>query len=345
MKLLVFTQKVDLDDTVLAFFHRWILELAKHCERLTVVCLYKGRHELPPAVRVFSLGKETGRSRVKYVRNFFRSASLLKDDYDSVFVHMNQEYVLLGGFYWKSLGKKIFMWRNHYAGSLLTDAAALFCDKVFCTSKYSYTAKYAKTVLMPVGVDTEVFKPIEGVRRMEHSILSLGRISPSKKIEQLIEALAILKKQGSRFVASIYGDALPPDAGYYRMLKEKARELELDDRLSFKPGVPNRATPAIYSAHDIFVNLSPSGMFDKTIFEAMASGTIIVSSNRDLADKIDAEYLFEENDVGGLAARISGLLAIRREERDARGERLRKYAAENHGLGLLAKRLALEMSA
>ena len=72
---------------------------------------------------------------------------------------MNQEYVLIAGWLWKLLGKRTYLWRNHYAGSWLTDVAAVFCTKVFCTSKHSYTVKYKKTVLMPVGVDTERFTP------------------------------------------------------------------------------------------------------------------------------------------------------------------------------------------
>lgn len=344
MKLLIFTQKVDLDDTVLGFFHRWIVELARQADAVTVICLYRGRSELPANVRVFSLGKENGASRLKYLRNFYRYISRLKGDYDSVFVHMNQEYVLLGGFLWKLWGKKIFMWRNHYAGSFLTDAAALFCHKVFCTSKYSYTAKYRKTVLMPVGVDTDFFRPNRGAWRIEHSVLSLGRISPSKKIEQLLEALSILEKQGWKFTAHIYGDAIPADVPYLESLKRKARETGLDRCLSFEAGIPNHLTPPVYGAHGVFVNLSPSGMFDKTIFEAMACGTLVLTSNKDLADKIDREYHFEENNVSDLAARIGALLSFPHLERDIRGERLRRFAEENHGLGLLARRLKEEMS-
>ena len=158
LKLLIVTQKVDRNDSVLGFFHRWIEEFAKYCSQLTLICLQRGEYNLPANVKVLSLGKETGRSRVKYLWRFYKYIWQERKNYDVVFVHMNQEYILLAGWLWKILGKKVFMWRNHYSGSLFTDIAASFCRKVFCTSKYSYTAKYKKTVLMPVGIDTNLFR-------------------------------------------------------------------------------------------------------------------------------------------------------------------------------------------
>ncbi|MFH0892331.1 MAG: glycosyltransferase family 4 protein [Candidatus Falkowbacteria bacterium] len=58
MKLLICTQKVDINDDVLGFFHSWIREFAKHYEKVTVICLYKGEYDLPENVKVLSLGKE-----------------------------------------------------------------------------------------------------------------------------------------------------------------------------------------------------------------------------------------------------------------------------------------------
>ncbi len=158
-KLLILTQAVDTQDPVLGFFHAWIEGLAKHYESVSVICLKEGRHSLPDNVRVYSLGKEGGRSRLKYVARFYRYSWQLRKEYDSVFVHMNEEYALLGGGVVEaarqarvslaqlSQGKRVY---RHCGGIL---------HKCICTSKHSYTAKYKKTILMPVGVDTTRFFP------------------------------------------------------------------------------------------------------------------------------------------------------------------------------------------
>ncbi|MBI4086504.1 hypothetical protein HY416_00780 [Candidatus Kaiserbacteria bacterium] len=64
MKLLICTQTVDRGDPTLGFFHEWIAEFARHCERVIVVCLFEGEHSLPENVTVLSLGKERRREKI-----------------------------------------------------------------------------------------------------------------------------------------------------------------------------------------------------------------------------------------------------------------------------------------
>ncbi len=299
MKLLIVTQAVDTEDPVLGFFVGWIQEFAKHVERIEVICLKEGKHDLPANVRVHSLGKEHPpryARRLRYATRFKRLAWRLRHDYDAVFVHMNQEYVLIAGPLWKLLGKPVYLWRNHYAGSWLTDIAVAFCAKAFCTSKYSYTAKYKKTVLMPVGVDTERFKPDMRVAHKPHSILFLSRMSPVKRPEMLLDALAELMRDGIAFEATFVGSPLPQDETYYEGLKEKVRSLSLADRVAFLPGIPNDQTPDLYRAHEIFVNTTASGSFDKTIFEAAACGCYVLAASKDFAEIAGQESYFSSSE-------------------------------------------------
>src|SRR5680860_553091 len=101
MKLLILTQKIDIEDDVLGFFHDWVKEFSKHCDGMVVVALGVGRYALPENVKVLSLGKEVGISRIKYIRNFYKYIWQERNNYDKVFIHMNQEYILLGGLFWK----------------------------------------------------------------------------------------------------------------------------------------------------------------------------------------------------------------------------------------------------
>src|ERR1700722_5572507 len=109
MKLLILTQKVDINDPILGFFHSWINTLSLRFEKVTVICLEKGQYNLPPNVKVLSLGKEYRRSRFNYVKKFYSYIWSERDEYDAVFVHMNQEYVLLGSLFWKLWNKEVMM--------------------------------------------------------------------------------------------------------------------------------------------------------------------------------------------------------------------------------------------
>lgn len=338
-KLLILTQTIDSRDPVLGFMHRWIAKFAAHWQSITVICLNQGEYDLPANVKVLSLGKETGPSRLKYLANFYRYIFKERDNYDKVFVHMNEEYVLLGGIIWRLMGKKISMWRNHHAGSLKTRLAIALSHVVFCTSKYSYTAPFKKTIIMPVGIDTEAFRKISEINKKPSSILFLARISPVKKPHVLIDALGILAKKNISFTAHIYGDPLPKDIGYYESLKKQVAESGMADKVSFHAGIPNTETPRVYSEHGIFVNLSSSGMYDKTIFEAMACETLSVASNLNLKGLIDVVFIFEEGNAADLATKLEKILKLADSDKVEFGCRLRELVVSKHSLSELSHKL------
>jgi glycosyltransferase involved in cell wall biosynthesis len=342
MRILFITQVIDRNDPYLSFVHRWIAAFSREFESITAICLKKGDYDLPKNVKVLSLGKEKKKGKVSprlsYVFVLYRCLWRERGSYDAVFVHMNQEYMLVAGWWWKLTGKPAYMWRNHYAGSILTDMAAAFCTNVFCTSKYSHTANYERTIFMPVGVDTAFFRPVAGVARAPRSILFFARMAPSKRPDALVEALGILAKKGIDFSASFVGDAIPKDAGYHESLKSRALALGLDGKISWESGVPNDRTPAIYSAHEIFINLSPSGMLDKTIFEAMACGTIALASSEDLKGKVSDGFIFKDASPDEIAAKIEAALALDPSER-AKAVADMRALAESQSLEALVKRL------
>jgi glycosyltransferase involved in cell wall biosynthesis len=255
---------------------------------------------------------------------------------------MNQEYVLLGGFIWKILKKKVYFWRNHKYGNLLTKIAVWFSNKVFCTSKFSFVAKYKKTKMMPAGINLQLFKISNPKSQIPNSILFLGRMSPIKKPDLLIEALNILNKKNVDFVCDLYGDSLPKDEYFYDSLKNKAKEFGLESKINFYKSVPNYKTPKIYNEHNIFVNLTPSGSFDKTILEAAACGCIIVVTNRSLAGEIDNKMIAEET-ADDVAEKIEFWLNVRKEEKKEMGNKLSEFVYKKHSLNALSEALQFEL--
>lgn len=339
-KLLVITQKIDLKDPVLGFFHRWTEEISKKYESVIVICLEKGESKLPDNVKVLSLGKEERQSRLQYLVHFYWYILYERNNYDGVFVHMNQQYVILGSLFWKLFHKKIYMWRNHVSGGLQTKLAVRISDQVFCTSAFSYTARYQKTLLMPVGIDTDIFRRKKEVQKIPRSILFLSRIAPIKKPDVLLKALAEIKKKGGSFTASFYGDALPKDEGYRSELLKIVEDNNLGNNVTFYPGIPNSETIDVYNSHKVFVNLSPNGLYDKTIFEAMACQTLILASNKDLAQIVWSDFIFDEDDIMGLALKLEKILSLGESEEEQRGIELRKNVVERHSLRKLTEALA-----
>ncbi|MEK7176187.1 MAG: hypothetical protein AAB695_02315 [Patescibacteria group bacterium] len=279
MKILILTQEVDKNDPVLGFFHRWLEEFAENFEKVTVICLEKGEYHLPD-VKVLSLGKELKAEsyKLKALCNFYKFIWQERKNYDSVFVHMNQEYVLLAGDIWRLMGKKVFLWRNHAHGDFLTRIAILLSNKVFYTSPSSFTARFKKAVQMPVGIDTDFFKPDPNASRIPNSILFLGRISPVKKVKEFIEWL-----KTTNYITTIAGPI--GDEGYARSILSN-----LPVNAKYIGPVTQAEALKLYQTHEIYANKTPAGSFDKTIFEAAACGMTLMVDNPDAQNIVVKEH-------------------------------------------------------
>ena len=160
------------------------------------------------------------------------------------------------------------------------------------------------------------------------SVLFLARIAPSKHPEVLIEALGILKQRDVAFSASIVGSPAPADAPYYWQLRARVRELGMDGRVTFLPSAPNERTPVLYRAHEVFVNASPSGMFDKTLFEAAACGCTVLAVSDDWRREAGDALWFDGTPVS---------LAAALERSFGKGAADLRHLAEEHSLERLVR--------
>ncbi|HEX8591412.1 MAG TPA: glycosyltransferase family 4 protein [Candidatus Paceibacterota bacterium] len=334
MRLLILTQAVDTDNPVLGFFHAWIEALAKDFESIEVICLYEGQHVLPANVRVHSLGKERGaQSPLIYAARFLRLSWCLRRNYDAVLVHMNEEYVLLAGWLWRLLGKRSVLWRNHKEGSWHTRLAAQLVDTVCHTSSAAHVARFPNARTMPIGIDMTRFRPDAG--RSPNSILFLGRLDPIKRPEVFLEAMRQIAKTNPAVHANVYGDPSPGREAYADSMRHTYKNLP---NVTFHPGVANNETPSIYRGHTIYVNLTASGSFDKTIGEAMASGCVVVAANEAVAEAL-GPFAVPEGDTERVVKALDRALALAPKEAEVVGMRNRAYMERGHSLTLLIERL------
>lgn len=335
------TQKVDKEDDFLGVYHRWIEELAKKVENISVICLYRGRTELPANAQVYSLGKENGISKIKYLFNFYKYLRQLRGKYDRVLVHMNPEYMLLAGIFWKLTGKKPILWYNHPMGNWKAKIAIVIANKVLHTSPFAFSARYKKAIQMPVGVDTNLFRRIPEIKKKPNSILYLGRLSPIKYLDVLLDAAFILDEQGRDFSLTIAGEpSKESELAYAASLKKRAEPLVKKGKIIFRKGVPNYKAPELYSAHEISVNMTLTGSFDKTIIEAMACESLAIVSNKAISDALPKPLFFQEKSAEDLAKALDAALGLSDQEKQRIGASLRDYILGRHDLKTLIERLS-----
>ena len=279
MKLLITTQAVDKNHSNLGLFHTWLEEFAKHCEAVSVICLYEGEHSLPQNVRVYSLGKERGAvSSVRYAWRFWRLIFKVRD-YDAVFVHMNPEYIVLGGFFWRAWGKRITLWYTHKSVDLKLRIAVWFTNAVCTASKESFRLASRKVRVVGHGIDTTLFT-WNGSKKSELRICTFGRIAPVKRLVEMLGALDSLAVRNVQFSFGIAGEpVVAQDKAYQKHLWEEIRRRPYASAVRMAGVVPYKDLPAWLADKSVFLNLSLTGSVDRAVLEAAACGVVPVSSN------------------------------------------------------------------
>jgi len=319
MKLLILTQKVDQADPILGFFHEWIREFSKNCQSVIVICLEKGSFDLPPNVKVVSLGKERGVSKLGYVLNFYKLIWKLRKDYDAVFVHMNQVYVLLGGLFWKAYHKKIALWYVHRQATPSLYLAEKLVDQVFTSSKESFPIKSNRVNYVGHGIDSSRF--VGNAFNQDTSktnIVYVGRVTSIKNIETLILAGEILYKKLPKLSIEIYGDTMNDrDLFYMEKLKDLIRDKSLENVVLFKGSIPNIRIAEVYRHANLSVNMSPIGGWDKAVIESIVALCPVFVMNNALKPvflECSDRFLFKYQDPNDLAQKIESFLSSKDQE-------------------------------
>ncbi len=370
MKLLIITQKVNINDDNLGFFHAWILEFAKHCEKVTVICLEKGEYELPENVKVLSLGKEKLEIRnwkleiggkyiwfknfhflisnfckkIKYIFRFYSLIWEYRKEYDNVFVHMNPEYAVLGGILWKLLGKKIGLWYVHKAVNIKLWLAEKLCDKIFTASKLSFRLASEKVEIVGHGIDIKKFKTQNSkLKNKEYffKIITVGRISPTKDYESMIKAVDILNGEGmDNIKLDIIGGVGAEDQNsYLDSLEQMVKIMNLENKVKFLGSVQNSKVPEHLENADIFINMSGTGSVDKAVLEAMACGCIPITGNIAFSEILPLELLTERDNPQKLAEKIKYVLALSAEEKSELIKKLRDIIENDYDLKKLIEKI------
>lgn len=347
MKLLIITQKVDISDSNLGFFHSWLEKSAQKLEKLYVVCLAKGEHYLPENVEVYSLGKEKGYSKLRQLFRLEKFLIKILPEIKGVFLHMCPIYGIFTFPLAKLFRKRMILWYVHKSVSWKLKLVEKCVDEIFTASKESCRLKNRKKIkIVGHGIDTEFFKPpslnFERQPSNKLKILFVGRIAPVKDLEALIEAIDILVNQKN--IRDVKVEIIGSPIEYYekkyhqnliRLIKEK----ELVEHIKFLGGIPHREVLKFYQNSNVFLNLSPTGGMDKAVLEAMACGLPVLVCNeafkKDFGRFVN-ELFFQKNNPQDLAQRILNLQTM---DVAAVGNYLRKQVIQNHNLDNLIDKI------
>lgn len=339
-RLLVITQVMDETHPILGFFINWVRGWKTSFAALRVITLQKQLALAIEGVPIYSLGKEDGASRWSRVLRLWREVWHARNEYDAVFVHMNEEYILLCGIFWRLYRKRVYLWRNHPVGTWKTPIAAWLAHEVFYTSPQAYVAKYDHSVQMPAGIPIPEMHSC--AQKIKGYIVMAGRIAEwCKRTHLLVEAGIRLSKEPrvTEWYIQIIGDPDKGQEGYYKELQARVQEEGLEERIQFLPGRPYADVLKVYASADVVVNTTQSGSFDKALLEGMAFGCIPLTSNKALADVLPSICILEEDSAESLLSGLRAILTMGESEKHSLREIAYNYVAKQQSFTALTKRL------
>jgi glycosyltransferase involved in cell wall biosynthesis len=237
------------------------------------------------------------------------------------------------------MGKKIGLWYAHGSTSFSLKIALLLSHNVFTSTKSGFRLESKKVNIVGQGIDTDLFNLKDEKNNEKFEIISIGRISPVKDYETLIESIEILSEENIN--VSIIGDAgLGDQEKYFSGLKKMLKEKDLEDKIHFIEGMPNSDIVKYLQKSDLFVNTSHTGSLDKAILEAMSVGTPVLSCNEALLGVLgehEEDLMFPKKNPEILAEKIRFIMNL--ENRRELGKSLRNIVVENHSLNNFVKKI------
>ncbi len=198
----------------------------------------------------------------------------------------------------------------------------------------------ARMQIIPPGVDTASFSPLDRQSGDPVEILFVGPALWRKGILDAVRALALVRHQVPARLTILGGGA---DLGRGLSL---ARELGLDESVRHLARVPYAEMPAIYQASDLLLAPSiPTRTWQEqdsmAVLEAMATGLPVVATPGGIRRELlgDEGFWCAPGDYIDAANQVLEAIASPAEA-SRRGAILRGRAELEHGLGVVAAKLA-----
>ena len=333
MRRVVFiTQRVDPADANLGATAAKIAALARRVDEVVVLCDRGVDGVLPENCRLRRFGAPTRMGRA------YRYLTALNDELSPkpllVLGHMVPLYTVVAAPFVRLRRVPLMLWYTHWKSHVVVRSAMLFCTHLLSLDVRSFPLRSPKLHGIGHGIDPSEFPcapPREGDGPLR--VMSLGRYSAQKRLDELIEGVRIARERGLDATIELHGTDWSP--------AETAHKRELE-QLVAQPGyefatvggeVARTDLPPYYARVDVVASnfISP----DKIVLEACASCRPVLASDEcfdRLFDGIEPALAFERGRPETFADRLLALGALDAGRRHAIGRELRARMQAQHSV-------------
>lgn len=165
-----------------------------------------------------------------------------------------------------------------------------------------------KIDVVPNGVDIEKFRPLSENRAKKSDatrLITVGRLSITKRVDILIDAVKILVEQGKNVKLLIVGGGSLKGS-----LERLAAQKNLTKSIEFKGIVDSEQMPGLYQNSDLYVSATMQEGMSNAMLEAMASGLPIITTQCEGVDELikGNGVIVQQETANGIAKAILELV-------------------------------------
>lgn len=350
MRVLIITQSYDLNDSNLGAFIDWWDKLAENVEKVFILALIKKSEPTRKNIEVISMGKESGIRFLGKLFGFYSGLFQVIGKTDAILVHMIPKYVILAAPAALIFRKPIYLWYTGVSANRDLKIAVKLCRKVFTAHEAAMRINTHRRIVTGHGIDIGKFE-IQNTKYKIHdkiNILSVGRITPSKGHDLIIQATSDLVKSGYNIKLKIIGGVIQNyHKNYSELLKKLSKDLKMGDGVEFSGPVSYEKMPEYLKDSEILINAVPFGGLDKVVLEAMSAGVVPLTSNNAFLSvfpqDVEREFIFKFGDAEDLKSKLKNIIDKKFYQNELLRARLRDIVTKNHNLDNLISRIIVEM--
>jgi alpha-1,3-mannosyltransferase len=228
-----------------------------------------------------------------------------------------------GGFFHtdRSLGFKQWYFEN-ITRRTLARVGAVVCVSQRDGALFSRIVPQERIRIIENGADLGRFRSL--TKCVEPGlVLGIARLAENKRIEKVLEAMAVLKHRYPQLRLEWVGADF---AGLRSTLEGRVASLGLEGRVCFHGEVSERKLADLLSRAQMFVSASSYEGFGLSTIEAMSAGTVVVvtavGAHADVIEHGVTGFLLPA-DAAGLAEQMAAVLAMPAEQAAAMGDAAR----------------------
>jgi len=237
--------------------------------------------------------------------------------------HARRNNEMIAGLLLRALGwplKLVFTSAAQRHHTALTRWLIRQMDAVIATSDVSASYLKREAIVIPHGVDTDVYTPpsdraaafAESGLPGRYAIGCFGRIRAQKGSDVFVEAMCRLLPRYPDFTAIIVGAIVPEQAGFANDLKKRIEAAGLSSRIILTGELDIEEVQRWYRRLTIYAFTSRNEGFGLTLLEAMAAGAALIAARAGAAELVVEDgvtgVLVPPGDANALAAAIEPLM-------------------------------------